>query len=618
MKTTDPNSDNRVKFFAEICWLGPIIGVSALRDGMPKVRIAGAENPALGKCFGAALVPVKTEGLKFRGDVAQSTEIKSDQYGWFHVDARASLWDGVEGVLVILLYNQSSKLEYYTYEDYKPEPADKARSAAIALSRAHSFAQILKPMPDELKSQIEGAIAEAVKELLKRSAEDLRDGLVKLPPPERAKFECGTDAGTMVATPPKESELVIAVASCQYPTAMLEGVIGGAAYERLAARLSADKPHPPQCLVLCGDQIYVDGTAGFFDPTSQFDRFVRPYEILFRMKAVREVRRQLPAFAMMDDHEIQDNWEPRIDDTRIDPVMVSGRRSYLTFQRRAGPDQQPPVDDSRCPLWYPFQVNGFPLFMADTRTERTPRIARTGKTKRSIVTKDTDHRVREIENARIMSMGQMKYLLDWLRRQPPDTPKIIASPAILLPRHARAVTPGEAISVRALHSDGWDGYPRSLYEILAHIAREQIPNVVFVSGDEHLSCVARIVLKAPDRDPVVVHSVHCSPLFAPFPFANSLRADLMADEEFHFPTSEDRGRVTSNVETEFAPLGDEKLSDDQKRVVTCSVETKFAPPGDGFTLLRFFYNRGGWMMHCEFDRAHVKDDAAKVIERKLA
>jgi len=88
--------------------------------------------------------------------------------------------------------------------------------------------------------------------------------------------------------------------------------------------------------------------------------------------------------------------------------------------------------------------------------------------------------------------------------------------------------------------------------------------------------------------------VHCSPLFAPFPFANTLRAYLLADEEFAFPTGEGEGRVA------------------------CHITTEFAPPGDGFTLLRFFYDRGGWMMHCEFDRAREKNEAATTIERKLA
>ena len=69
-------------------------------------------------------------------------------------------------------------------------------------------------------------------------------------------------------------------------------------------RLDPASSPRPQCLLLVGDQIYVDGTAGLFDPTSQFDRFVRPYEILYRMNPVRDVLRRLPAYMMMDDHEI--------------------------------------------------------------------------------------------------------------------------------------------------------------------------------------------------------------------------------------------------------------------------------------------------------------------------
>jgi hypothetical protein len=150
--------------------------------------------------------------------------------------------------------------------------------------------------------------------------------------------------------------------------------------------------------------------------------------------------------------------------------MIDGRRSYVKFERRAD-RTLPQTGTSRFPLWYRFEVNGFPLFMIDTRTERTPRTART------------------VASARIVSEGQMKALLDWLS-EPSEMPKIIASPAMLLPRHARAVQRKRIES--ALRSDGWDGYPQSLHRVLAFIARRRIPNVVFLSGDEQQGCIARI------------------------------------------------------------------------------------------------------------------------------
>jgi hypothetical protein len=191
-----------------------------------------------------------------------------------------------------------------------------------------------------------------------------------------------------------------------------------------------------------------------------------------------------------------------------------------------------------------------------------------------------------------MSEGQMSSLLDWLS-EPSDMPRVIASPAILLPRHSRAVQ--RKLPVSALRSDGWDGYPGSLHQVLAYIAHQKIRNVVFVSGDEHLSCVARIELARPGDDPVIVHSVHCSPLFAPFPFANSEKADLVADESFALHGKTGKGAR-----------------------YRCRVRTEFGPPGDGFAVIRIYRDDCGWTMECDFDRAHNGAPYSLPFVRRLA
>ena len=358
---------------------------------------------------------------------------------------------------------------------------------------------------------------------------------------------------------------------------MLENEVSGASYERLGKLLVEEGPRGPQCLLLVGDQIYVDGTAGLFDPTSQFDRYVRPYQLLYRMPQARDVLRRLPVYTMMDDHEIVNNWEPRIDERRTDPALIDGRHAYVKFQRRAGPDLTAPVGESRFPLWYPFEVGRFRLFMTDTRTERTSRTART------------------IASARIMSKDQMSSLLKWLSEPGPDgrdAPKVIASPSILLPRHSRAVQRG--LPVSALRSDGWDGYPGSLHQVLAHIAREKIRNVVFVSGDEHLSHCPDRACEA-QNEPVVVHCSLFSPLFAPFPFANSEEADLVADESFALHGKTGKGAR-----------------------YRCRVRTQFGPAGDGFAVIRIYRDGGGWTMECDFDRAHNGAPPLPPIVRPLA
>jgi hypothetical protein len=58
-----------------------------------------------------------------------------------------------------------------------------------------------------------------------------------------------------------------------------------------------------------GDQVYVDPTAGLYDPTAKEDRYRLPYEAWLRQKNVRDVLRRIPSFMLLDDHEIDDNWE---------------------------------------------------------------------------------------------------------------------------------------------------------------------------------------------------------------------------------------------------------------------------------------------------------------------
>jgi hypothetical protein len=572
-------SKDGVEFRAEIAWLGPIMGAPFMREGVSEVTIAGAEDPALGKAFCAALVPVVADLVSNRYRRTQPYRrvepTGSDRNGWFHVRVGTNLWkEGADGVLLVLLYNRSINLRWYTFDNFpsnqKPDVNVPPRDP-----RRHTAKQSrLPPMPQGLPDAIITAIDPAIDELLDKrgTIDSLRKGLAEIRNLKLPLSPHDPDPGDAVPLPSATSELVIAVASCQYPSSIFENDVAGASYMRLGERLASE--HSPQSLLLVGDQIYTDATAGLFDPTSQFDRYVRPYEILFQMDAARDVLRRLPSFMMLDDHEIVDNWEPKVDDKRTDPAMIDGSRAYRRFERRHGPELHEPVADSRHPLWYPFRVNGFPFFMTDTRTERTWRTAA------------------GIATSKIMSDGQRDTLCTWLQNQPREVPKVVASPAILLPRHARAIQRGHAAS--ALRSDSWDGFPTTMREVLACIAECQIPNVVFVSGDEHLSCVARVEIEAQGYETIVIHSVHSSPLYAPFPFANSQRADLVANDNFLL-----------DAIAEPQPVEAERRVNCGDRIgrLCCHVETEFGPPGDGFSVLRFSRSENGWTMSCDFDRA---------------
>ena len=98
----------------------------------------------------------------------------------------------------------------------------------------------------------------------------------------------------------------------------------------------------PRCLMLVGDQIYADATAGVFDPTVMDDRFELPYEGLLQTAVVRHTLRRLPLFTTVDDHEIDNNWEPDLlEKTKSADFRRMGLKAYFRVQRAAGPPIPP-------------------------------------------------------------------------------------------------------------------------------------------------------------------------------------------------------------------------------------------------------------------------------------
>jgi phosphodiesterase/alkaline phosphatase D-like protein len=127
-------------------------------------------------------------------------------------------------------------------------------------------------------------------------------------------------------------------------------------------------------------------------------------------------------------------------------------------------------------------------------------------------------------DAAIVSREQMDDLKRWLGgfRETPDQPKFIVSPSVVAP-WLRETRGSLAYSLR---SDAWDGFPRSLQELLGFIARERIRNVVFLSGDFHCSLFCKMQLQHGSQEAVPAYSVVSSGLYSPYPFANTPMAHL--------------------------------------------------------------------------------------------
>jgi hypothetical protein len=146
-----------------------------------------------------------------------------------------------------------------------------------------------------------------------------------------------------------------------------------------------------------------------------------------------------------------------------------------------------------------------------------------------------------------------------------------------------------------LRADGWDGYPASLHRLLAGVYKRGSNDIVFLSGNEHISSVARIEISQAD-DPgnvVVAHSVHSSALYAPYPFANAIEEDFAGTEAF-----------------EFANDGTTYL---------CRVKTWFPSLGDGFAVLSISDAESGWLVSVRFDREkHGPADPGDTTEFRIA
>ena len=81
-------------------------------------------------------------------------------------------------------------------------------------------------------------------------------------------------------------------------------------FARLADLLDNRDAPRPSLLLLLGNQVYIDETAGLFDPSLRDGLFRAPYERWLSSPCVHEVLCRLPVECGLDDHEIRDRWEP--------------------------------------------------------------------------------------------------------------------------------------------------------------------------------------------------------------------------------------------------------------------------------------------------------------------
>lgn len=323
--------------------------------------------------------------------------------------------------------------------------------------------------------------------------------------------------------------LCFAFASCQYPAGVLDARPAQASLQRLADRCvdaAPSAPSAPQCVLFIGDQIYADATYGLLDATRLDDRFRSAYAHWLDMKPLRVMLARVPVHCMLDDHEIEDNWEPAVaPNPPGQDVFPDGLRAFLAHQC---PDLRSPGAPAH--LWRTVTLGaGHQLFMLDTRSERDPRPWAPG-----------------LSPPQIMGAAQREALHTWLRKT--NSPvRWIASPVWLLPRPlGRPDAHGHLQPLDPALCDGWPGYTASLDGLLGLLASENIEHVVLLCGDAHLAGHTVLTLHS-DRHPgkpLRVDVLHCPALYAPFPFANAQPHQFLLNDTLSGGTGNDTWNCT--------------------------------------------------------------------------
>ena len=306
------------------------------------------------------------------------------------------------------------------------------------------------------------------------------------------------------ATDPQAQQVRFALASCRYAATMTDREAADATFGRMRNLLErpVNGRLVPQLLFLVGDQIYADATYGAFDPTEDVERYDQRYFEVWTAPNAREVLRRLPMYPMLDDHELEDNYEG----VSTEPGDIeAGVRAFEQFQLRLAARIRNRANGRPRRYAYGVSAGGYNFFVADTRMTRG-RQPRNG-------------------TATIMAQQPMHTLQSWLRaqqRKRGPAPKFVISPSVVAP-WAVETRGNRAYAIR---TDDWDGYPDSVAELLQFIAQERIENVVFLSGDLHCSLLCTLQLSANGGAPVPAYSVVSSALYSPYPFANARRSDL--------------------------------------------------------------------------------------------
>ena len=315
-----------------------------------------------------------------------------------------------------------------------------------------------------------------------------------------------------------DTALSFLLGSCRYPGILFQERESDQIFApMLSEARGRDGRGPARFALMVGDQIYADVLNRFLPVgrADTFEEFQERYHTAWGSAAMRRLLRHLPAYMILDDHEIEDNWTQ--DRVRREPgrgLYLHAIRAYLSYQWSHGPRTW------EGPIYYTFECNGYPFFVLDTRTQRYTDDDETSLSDNHLLGRPAlDPR----------EPNQLNRVLTWLTQQQTKrgaAPKFVVSPSVFVPNEVGTI---KSVA-KKLKDDSWPAFPETRKALLDHIVKGSIQNVVFLSGDVHCTNVAAMSFSgSPAAQALKAVSITSSAFYWPFPFADGNPADYVHD-----------------------------------------------------------------------------------------
>lgn len=328
-----------------------------------------------------------------------------------------------------------------------------------------------------------------------------------------------------------DDQLDFLLGSCRYPGLLWKVRHSDRIFAPMAKLLDdTDDVSRPRFVLMVGDQIYADRFNWVpIGRADTYNEFRERYITAFGSRNLRRLMQRLPAYMILDDHEIEDNWsQDRIRRDAKYQFFTIAIDAYLSYQWSHGPRTY----GKR--LYYRFNFGQYPFFVLDTRTQRYLEGDEGDLSANHLLGRPT------LPGSQ---PGQLQRLLSWLQAQQEqrgNVPKFIVSSSVFVPNpmSARSICSDLAKE----RSDSWPGFPNTREAILRCIVDNNVQNVVFLSGDIHCSNVAQLFFKGSDNaQKLRAYSVISSAFYWPFQFADGEPSDYVHDsseddqkDTFHF------------------------------------------------------------------------------------